>query len=206
MKASLRAELERRAPGEWELYSKRAESRELLVSTDGGGAPRGATRSEEGWAARWWERGTPRFAAGSSEAELSFAIRDAARVTAASASPPAWPTATSPPLEDPGPAPAPPELSEALARLLAAESRGEAVLAELSVATGARTERIVNGRGGDVSLRTEALEGFARGEAYDRWSEDVQQRALDTAICARDDLPQPAAVELSTYLPFLRLS
>ena len=36
MKASLRAELERRAPGEWELYSKRAESRELLVTSDGG--------------------------------------------------------------------------------------------------------------------------------------------------------------------------
>ena len=51
-----------------------------------------------------------------------------------------------------------------------------------------------------------ALEVFARGEAYERWSEDVQQSALDTAICARDDLPQPGAVELSTYLPFLRLN
>lgn len=51
-----------------------------------------------------------------------------------------------------------------------------------------------------------ALEGFARGEAYERWSEGVQQRALNTAICAHDDLPQPGAVELSTYLPFLRLN
>lgn len=200
MKSTLRAELERRASGEWELYSKRAESRELLVSSGGGGATRGATRSEEGWAARWWERGTPRFAAGSSEAELSFAIRDAARVTAAGAPPPAWPTATSPPLGDPGPPAAPPELSEALARLLAAESHGEAVLAELSIATGARTERIVNGRGGDVSLRTEALEGFARAigrresraceaRVLFRWDGEPQLEPLARRLSDRATLP-----------------
>jgi hypothetical protein len=51
-----------------------------------------------------------------------------------------------------------------------------------------------------------ALEQFARGEAYEHWTEILQQRALDTAVCAQDDLPQPGAVELSTWLPFLRLS
>ncbi len=51
-----------------------------------------------------------------------------------------------------------------------------------------------------------ALDQFARGEAYEHWSELLQQRALNTAICARDDLPQPGAIELSTWLPFLRLS
>lgn len=51
-----------------------------------------------------------------------------------------------------------------------------------------------------------ALKQFSRGEAYERWTESLQSRSLATAICARDDLPQPAAIELSTYLPFLRLS
>lgn len=50
-----------------------------------------------------------------------------------------------------------------------------------------------------------ALKTFARGEAFERWTEKQQQGALATTICARDDLPQPSAVELSTYLPFLRL-
>jgi hypothetical protein len=50
-----------------------------------------------------------------------------------------------------------------------------------------------------------ALEQFARGEAFERWSEVLQQRALATAICARDNLPQPGVIDLSTWLPFLRL-
>jgi hypothetical protein len=50
-----------------------------------------------------------------------------------------------------------------------------------------------------------ALRTFARGEAFERWTEKLQDKSLDDAICARDDLPQPGAVELSTYLPFLRL-
>jgi hypothetical protein len=50
-----------------------------------------------------------------------------------------------------------------------------------------------------------ALRTFARGEAFDRWTEKQQQGTLATTICARDDMPQPSAVELSTYLPFLRL-
>ncbi|HEY8704247.1 MAG TPA: hypothetical protein VIL98_05800 [Gaiellaceae bacterium] len=50
-----------------------------------------------------------------------------------------------------------------------------------------------------------ALRGFARGAAFDRWSVAQQRSALNDAICARDDLPQPAAVDLTSYLPFLRL-
>ena len=50
-----------------------------------------------------------------------------------------------------------------------------------------------------------ALRHFARGEAFERWTESVQNRDLDSTVCARDDLPQPGAVELSTYLPFLRV-
>jgi hypothetical protein len=50
-----------------------------------------------------------------------------------------------------------------------------------------------------------ALRGFARGAAFEKWSVAQQRAALNDAICARDDLPQPAAVDLTSYLPFLRL-
>jgi hypothetical protein len=50
-----------------------------------------------------------------------------------------------------------------------------------------------------------ALRGFSRGAAFERWSVAQQRSALNSAICVRDDLPQPAAVDLTSYLPFLRL-
>jgi hypothetical protein len=50
-----------------------------------------------------------------------------------------------------------------------------------------------------------ALRSFARGAAFETWSVAQQRSALNDAICARDDLPQPAAVDLTSYLPFLRL-
>ncbi len=50
-----------------------------------------------------------------------------------------------------------------------------------------------------------ALRAFARGAAYETWSIGRQRFALNNALCARDDLPQPAAVDLTSYLPFLRL-
>lgn len=50
-----------------------------------------------------------------------------------------------------------------------------------------------------------ALRGFARGEQFEQWTVGQQRAALNTAICARDDLPQPSAVDLTSYLPFLRL-
>ena len=50
-----------------------------------------------------------------------------------------------------------------------------------------------------------ALRSFARGEAFERWTVGKQRAVLNTAICARDDLPQPSAVDLTSYLPFLRL-
>jgi hypothetical protein len=50
-----------------------------------------------------------------------------------------------------------------------------------------------------------ALRTFARGAAYDKWSIARQRFGLNDAICARDDLPQPASVDLTSYLPFLRL-
>jgi hypothetical protein len=50
-----------------------------------------------------------------------------------------------------------------------------------------------------------ALRGFARGEQFEQWTVGKQRAALNTAICAKDDLPQPSAFDLTSYLPFLRL-
>jgi hypothetical protein len=48
-----------------------------------------------------------------------------------------------------------------------------------------------------------ALRAFERGAAYERWSTAQQRGALGDAICVGDDLPQPGAIDLTTYLPFL---
>jgi hypothetical protein len=50
-----------------------------------------------------------------------------------------------------------------------------------------------------------ALRGFARGQAFENWTVAKQRSVLNSAICARDDLPQPSAVDLTSYLPYLRL-
>lgn len=50
-----------------------------------------------------------------------------------------------------------------------------------------------------------ALRAFARGAAFEQWTVGRQRAALNNALCARDDLPQPSAVDLAAYLPFLRL-
>jgi hypothetical protein len=51
-----------------------------------------------------------------------------------------------------------------------------------------------------------ALKAFARGAAFERWTADRQAGALGAAVCLKDDLPQPGAVDLSTFLPFLSLT
>ena len=50
-----------------------------------------------------------------------------------------------------------------------------------------------------------ALRGFTRGDAFEDWTVSKQRYLLNSAICARDDLPQPSAVDLTSYLPYLRL-
>jgi hypothetical protein len=50
-----------------------------------------------------------------------------------------------------------------------------------------------------------ALRSFARGEAFERWTVGKQRFVLNTALCKQDDLPQPSAVDLAEFLPFLRL-
>ncbi len=154
---ALRGRLEHRAPGQWELYRKTGESWELSSSP---GLARTAWRREEGWAARWWDRGGPRFAAASSPGALTAALEDAARYAVADEPPPEWPTraAASPPdiaIEPP------PALFTELARAVSAASRGECTLARLALRRGATRERIENGAGLDVALARAAYDGVA---------------------------------------------
>jgi hypothetical protein len=51
-----------------------------------------------------------------------------------------------------------------------------------------------------------ALRSFARGQSFERWTIARQHGFLSRMTCLRDALPQPAAVDLVEYLPFLRLS
>ena len=50
-----------------------------------------------------------------------------------------------------------------------------------------------------------ALRGFERAQSFERWTIAQQNRALNRTICLRDQLPQPAAIDLTEYLPFLRV-
>jgi hypothetical protein len=50
------------------------------------------------------------------------------------------------------------------------------------------------------------LSAFARRQAYEILLRKRLRAALSRTICLRDDLPSPAVVSVSTYLPFLALS
>jgi hypothetical protein len=50
-----------------------------------------------------------------------------------------------------------------------------------------------------------ALRGFERAQAFERWTIARQNLVLSRTICLHDQLPQPAAVDLTQYLPFLRI-
>ncbi len=50
-----------------------------------------------------------------------------------------------------------------------------------------------------------ALRGFERAQAFERWTIARQNVVLSRTICLLDQLPQPAAIDLTQYLPFLRI-
>lgn len=50
-----------------------------------------------------------------------------------------------------------------------------------------------------------ALRGFERAQAYEQWTIARQNVVLNQTICLHDELPQPAAIDLTEYLPFLRI-
>src|SRR5262249_53947730 len=160
---------------------KSGESGELETA----GAERATySRREGGWAARWWTGQSPRFACASTASALPRAIADAARVETAADFPPEWPSEKS---SRSGAAPgveAPPDLCEELQRRVAAESRGEAALKRLTLRRGASVERIVNGRGLDVSFPAQVFDGIAlaagrkgaracEGRAVFRWEREA---------------------------------
>jgi hypothetical protein len=50
-----------------------------------------------------------------------------------------------------------------------------------------------------------ALRGFERAQSFEHWTIAEQNHALNRTICLRDQFPQPAAIDLTEYLPFLRI-
>jgi predicted Zn-dependent protease len=152
--------LHRRSGTTWELYEKHALSRETRSTAEGVTA---CERREEGWAARFWESGAGRFAAASSPERLAAAVGSASALPGAGGPAPDWPEGSSAmPPAPPEPGEPPQELFEALARELAAESRGEAVLSELTLRRGLVTERVANGKGGDAAIASERFDGIAQ--------------------------------------------
>jgi hypothetical protein len=51
-----------------------------------------------------------------------------------------------------------------------------------------------------------ALRSYTRGQSFERWTIARQHGVLSSMTCLRDAMPQPAAVDLVEYLPFLRLA
>jgi predicted Zn-dependent protease len=157
--ADLERELERRFPGAWELYRKTAESRELDVSATSRGE---AWRREEGWAVRWWEGGL-RFATGSDRQRLAAAIPLAGKLPGRAEPAPPFPAREAVQTADPAAAvAAPPDLFAPLAQLVSEKSRGEAVLASLTLRCGRAVEEIRNSAGGRVRMESSQLDGIAR--------------------------------------------
>jgi hypothetical protein len=50
-----------------------------------------------------------------------------------------------------------------------------------------------------------ALRGFERAQSFEQWTITQQSHALTRTTCLHDQLPQPAAIDLTEYLPFLRI-
>lgn len=202
----LQGELQRRAPGQWELYRKSAESHELEASRT---LHRRSWRREEGWAARWHEGHGLRFAAASSREGLAGALSSAERVPVSAEDPPEWPVHSLAEAPGAGSPEEPPGLFEALSKALAAASRGEAHLLALSLRRGLVGERIWNGAGLDVAFTQRPCDGVAvavgrRGaRAHEsrlpfRWTETADVDALarrlaDSATLPLSDLTTPFA-------------
>jgi hypothetical protein len=48
-----------------------------------------------------------------------------------------------------------------------------------------------------------ALESFARGDAFEEWTTNVQTAELANSVCRGDDLPAPGPAQASSFVPFL---
>lgn len=154
----LPALLERRAPGAWELYRKRAETREADVTTQ---SRSDVWRREEGWAARWWTGGL-RFACASDGAKLAQAIESASELPAREEPVPRLPSIQAEQPDSGASVDPPPDAFGRLAQLVAEKSRGEAVLASLALRQGRAVEEIRNSAGLSARVESGRLDGVAR--------------------------------------------
>ncbi|HZI65707.1 MAG TPA: metallopeptidase TldD-related protein [Thermoanaerobaculia bacterium] len=165
--------LERRSPGAWELYRKVSDARETDLTRS---ERREAFRRENGWAARWWDRGL-RFACASDPERLAAAVAEASRLPARAEAPPRLPGSKGERPAPDGDRPLPPDVFERLGQLVAEKSRGEAVLASLALRSGRAEERIVNGAGLSVSTGVARRDGVARAVGR-RDSKGCETRAV----------------------------
>ena len=142
--------------------ASRAESRELDASRALGARRPGGR--EEGWAARWWEPAAPRFAAASSAESLARGARRGRASPVAAAEPSRrGPTRRRRRRPRAGRRAAARRSSRSSRALVAAESRGEATLAELSAAARPRRASASSTRAGlDVAQERGVLDGVAR--------------------------------------------
>lgn len=192
----LEGELERRSPGAWELYRKTAEARELEVSA----VARGEISSrEEGWAARWWEGGV-RFSSGSDRERLARAIALAAKLPAREEAPPRLPAREVLRAESAAGVDPAPDLFAPLSQLVSEKSRGEAVLASLTLRRGRAVEEIRNAAGLSVRMESSRLDGVARAlgrrgsrgcerRSVFRWDAEPDLRALAGRLADGATLP-----------------
>jgi predicted Zn-dependent protease len=165
--------LEDIAPRAWELYRKRAETRELDVAR----ARRTELwRREEGWAARWWADGL-RSASASDARRLAAAVAQAQQLPARSEPVPRFPSGAIVRPESASALEPPPDLFERLAQLVGEKSRGEAVLASLAVRRGRAVEDIANAASLSVAMETLRLDGVARAVGR-RGSRGCESRAV----------------------------
>ena len=54
-----------------------------------------------------------------------------------------------------------------------------------------------------VGVAKNVLDRFAREDVFQSWLRGQEAKLLDSAVCARDDLPAEADVDLTAWLPFL---
>jgi hypothetical protein len=54
-----------------------------------------------------------------------------------------------------------------------------------------------------VGVAKSVLDRFARDDVFQSWLRGQESKLLDSAVCARDDLPAEADVDLTAWLPFL---
>ena len=192
----LPALLEHLSPGAWELYRKRAETRESDVSVR---ERADQWRREEGWAARWWAPGL-RFACGSDATRLADAVARASELPARTEGAFRLPSGEGTREVAAAEVTPPPDVFARLSQLVSEKSRGEATLASLAVRHGKSVEEIRNSAGLSARMESEVLDGVARAvgrrgargcesRAVFRWEAEPELDALASRLADAATFP-----------------